>query len=102
LQEVAVLVMDNASFRHCERIEQMCLDAGVKLLYLPPYSPDLNSIEEFFAEPKTFIKKEWHEFETTPHQNFKTFLERCIDVVGSRRGSAYGHFRHSGVAVKEF
>lgn len=32
--------MDNASFHHSERLAQMCVDAGVKLVYLPPYSPD--------------------------------------------------------------
>lgn len=51
----SVLVMDNASFHRSERIEQLCLDKGVKLVYLPPYSPDLNPIEEFFAELKAFI-----------------------------------------------
>jgi transposase len=45
----SVLVMDNASLHHTERIAQMCANAGVKLMYLPPCSPDLNSIEEFFA-----------------------------------------------------
>jgi hypothetical protein len=35
----------------------------------------LNPIEEFFAELKAFIKKEWHEFEENPHQDFKIFLE---------------------------
>lgn len=49
--------MDNASFHHTDRIAQMCTEAGVKLIYLPPYSPDLNPIEEFFAELKAFIKK---------------------------------------------
>jgi len=49
--------MDNASFHHTERIKQMCDLAGVKLVYLPPYSPDLNPIEEFFSELKAFIKK---------------------------------------------
>ena len=52
----SVLVMDNASFHRTERIEQMCADAGVKLVYLAPYSPDLNPIEEFFAELKKLIK----------------------------------------------
>jgi transposase len=52
----SVLVMDNASFHHTERLEQICTDAGVKLMYLPTYSPDLNPIEEFFAELKQFIK----------------------------------------------
>jgi transposase len=49
--------MDNASFHHTDGILQMCEDAGVILLYLPPYSPDLNPIEEFFAELKAFIKR---------------------------------------------
>ena len=30
--------------------------AGIKLVYLPPYSPDFNPNEEFFAELKTFVK----------------------------------------------
>ena len=55
----SMLVMDNASFRHSERVEQLCADAGVKLAYLPPYSPDLNPIEEFFAVLKVFIRKQW-------------------------------------------
>jgi transposase len=59
----SVLVMDNASFHHTERIEQKCDDAGVKLMYLPPYSPELNPIEEFFAELKAFIKRSWGTYE---------------------------------------
>ena len=52
----SVLVMDNASFHHSEQIEQRCSEAKVKLVFLPPYSPDLNPIEEFFAELKAFIR----------------------------------------------
>ena len=36
----SVLVMDNVSFHHSEKLEQMCFDKGVKLVYFPPYSPD--------------------------------------------------------------
>jgi hypothetical protein len=53
----SVLVMDNASFHHSAQIKQLCSKARVKLLYLPPYSLDLNPIKEFFAELKTFIKR---------------------------------------------
>ena len=59
----SVLIMDNASFHHSKKIEQMCRDAGVILIFLPPSSPDLNPIEEFFAELKAFIKREWIIFE---------------------------------------
>jgi transposase len=55
--------MDNASFYWIERIKQLCYEAGVKIVYLPPYSLDLNPIEEFFAKLKAFIKKNWQAFE---------------------------------------
>lgn len=98
----SVIIMDNASFHRTERVKQMCLSAGVKLLYLPPYSADLNPIEEFFAELKQFIKHRWYEYEENPGQGYDTFLEWCVGVVGSRTQSAEGHFRHAGVLVDEY
>jgi transposase len=62
----SVLVMDNPSFHHSDRIKTLCADAGVELLYLPPYSPDFNPIEEFFAELKAYIKKAWSAYEENP------------------------------------
>jgi transposase len=97
----SVLVMDNASFHHTERIEQMCHDAGVKLVYLPPYSPDLNPIEEFFAELKAFIRRHWQIYEDDLEQGFDAFLEWCIDMVGGNERSAKGHFRHAGLKIEE-
>lgn len=98
----SVVVMDNASFHHSERISQMCADAGVKLVYLPPYSPDLNPIEEFFAELKSFIKRNWSYYEVDPDQGFDTFLAWCIDMVGARKESARGHFRQSGLKIETY
>ncbi len=93
----SVLIIDKASFHHSERIDQMCLDAGVKLVYLPPYSPDLNPIEEFFAELKVFIRKNWKGYADNPEQEFGAFLEWCISVAGGRKQNAEGHFRHAGL-----
>jgi transposase len=92
--------MDNASFHRSDRIEDMCMEAGVKLVYLPPYSPDLNPIEEFFAELKAFIRRNWVRYEENQEQGFHSFLERCIEAVGSRKKSALGHFRHAGVDIQ--
>jgi transposase len=97
----SVLVMDNASFHHSERIEQMCQDAGVKLIYLPPYSPDLKPIEEFFTELKAFIKRNWQVYEADQNQGFDGFLDWCIDIVGRKEQSAKGHFRYAGWEVEE-
>jgi transposase len=57
----SVLIMDKASFHHSEKIQQLCDDAGVVLLYLPPYSPDSNPIEEFFGKLKMYIRQVWDE-----------------------------------------
>ncbi len=97
----SVLVMNNASFHYSERIEQMCICAGVKLVYLPPYSPDLNPIEEFFAELKSFIKRNWKSYEDDPDKDFQVFLEWCIDVVGSKVQNVQGHFRHAGLTIEQ-
>jgi transposase len=96
----SVIVMDNASFHHSEKIKQLCSQARVHLVYLPPYSPDLNPIEEFFSELKAFIRRHWKSYEEHPAQGFDFFLEWCIDVVGAREQSAEGHFRNSGLAIE--
>lgn len=63
------------------------------------YVDDLNPIEEFFAELKTFIRRKWNVCKEDPEQDFGVFLERYINTVGSRKRSAEGHFRHAGVVI---
>ena len=97
----SVIIMDNASFHHSGRVRQLCSDAGVRLLYLPPYSPDFNPIEEFFAELKAYIKKAWPGYENDPDQGFHAFLRRCVHDVGAKQESAEGHFRHAGITIEK-
>jgi len=97
----SIIIIENASFHHTEGVEQLCHDAGVKLLLLPPYSPDLNPIEEFFAELKVSIKRKWNEYAERPAQGFDSFLEWCVNVVGARVSNAEGHFRHAGITVED-
>jgi transposase len=52
LPPASVLVMDNASFHKGSQMQQAITDAGHKILYLPPYSPDLNPIEHKWAQAK--------------------------------------------------
>ena len=100
--ENSVIVMDNASFRHLERIREMYEKAGVKLVYLPPYSPDFNPIEEFFSELKAFIKRNWTLYMNMTdrsHASFAKFLRFCVDEVGSSTISARGHFKNACIDV---
>jgi hypothetical protein len=57
----------------------------------------LNPIENFFAELKSFIKRNWSYCEVDPDQGFDVFLAWCIDTVSAKQESARGHFRHSGL-----
>lgn len=57
LQPGQVVILDNATFHHGGRIAQLLASVGCCLLYLPPYSPDLNRIEKCWAWLKSRIRK---------------------------------------------
>ena len=57
LDRGTVIVMDNASFHSKKRLISAAQNAGCKLLFLPPYSPELNPIQHFWAWPKRFLRK---------------------------------------------
>jgi transposase len=52
-----VVVMDNLSAHKGSRVRELIEARGCELLYLPPYSPDFNPIEEAFAKFKTLLRK---------------------------------------------
>jgi transposase len=52
-----VVVMDNLSAHKVAGIEAAIRARGASLLYLPPYSPDLNPIEQAFAKLKALLRK---------------------------------------------
>lgn len=51
------VIVDNATFHHGGRITQLIEAAGCQMMYLPPYSPDLNRIEKCWAWLKSRIRK---------------------------------------------
>ncbi len=58
-----VVVMDNATFHKGGRIQQLIQKAGCQLLYLPPYSPDLNKIENCWSWLKSRIRHQLEKFD---------------------------------------
>lgn len=52
-----IVILDNLSSHKLGGVERAVLAAGATLLYLPPYSPDLNPIEKFFSKLKTLLRK---------------------------------------------
>jgi DDE superfamily endonuclease len=68
--------------------------AGVVLEYLPPYSPDLNPIEEAFAEMKQWMRK--HNELQAGYPDFPGFLEAALMYIQHKAGN---HFRSAGIAI---
>jgi transposase len=52
-----IVVMDNLSSHKALAVRQAIEAAGARLLYLPPYSPDFNPIENAFAKLKALLRK---------------------------------------------
>jgi len=53
----SVIVMDNARFHQKKALCEMAVKAKCHVLFLPPYSPDLNPIENFWAWIKARLRK---------------------------------------------
>jgi transposase len=87
-----IVVMDNLPAHKNEDVRKIIEAAGAKLLYLPPYSPDLNPIEMAFAKLKAHLR---------------TAAERSIPALWDRIGTVLdlfsadqcqNFFRHAGYA----
>jgi transposase len=65
-----IVMMDNLSSHKNKAVRHAIRSLGGKLIYLPPYSPDLNPIEQAFSKLKTLLRKE----------NARTIegIEKCI------------------------
>jgi transposase len=50
------LVMDNVAFHKIQVVQELARNAHIRIMYLPPYSPFLNPIEELFAKWKVMIR----------------------------------------------
>ena len=52
-----MVVLDNLSAHKVPGVSEAIEAAGARLLYLPPYSPDFNPIEQLFAKLKALLRK---------------------------------------------
>jgi transposase len=57
LEPGQVVVMDNLGAHRPRRVRDLVEERGCELIYLPPYSPDLNPVEEAFSKVKHLLRK---------------------------------------------
>ena len=57
LNDNSVLIMDNMKSHYAKAVKNLLDSSGVRYIYLPPYSPDLNPIEKLWSKVKSFLRK---------------------------------------------
>jgi len=85
-----VVVMDKLSAHKGGRVRELVEELGCEVLFLPPYSPELNPIEEAFAKLKALLRR-------AGARTCEALIEamgRALDAVTAR--DARGFFEHCG------
>ncbi|EJD44708.1 hypothetical protein AURDEDRAFT_22843, partial [Auricularia subglabra TFB-10046 SS5] len=62
------------------------------LLFIPPYSPEFNPIEESFLSVKAWIRRHYARFQTSPFPR-EDLEEACMTITAEK---AHGYFVHAG------
>lgn len=89
----SVVILDNASIHHVEEITEIIEEvAGARLLFLPPYSPDLNPLEEVFSKIKGIMKTYDSLFQATNMP--RALLTLAFDMV--TREDCDSYIAHAG------
>ena len=68
----SILIMDNCSVHHVNEVREVLQQAGILVLFLPPYSPDLNPLEEAFSYVKQYLRR---------HDELLQAISDPIDVI---------------------
>jgi transposase len=74
------LVMDNARYQRCQLVLEKARQLGIELLFLPPYSPNLNLIERLWR----FVRKEC--LYSTSYEHFEVFKQAITQCLAETTG----------------
>ena len=90
----SVLILDNASIHHVERIYQLAEAKGCLLWFLPAYSPDLNPIEEVFSKVKAVIKNNEIAFQSCANDTLSLLMYAAFTSV--TQADCHNYILHTG------
>lgn len=74
----SILIMDNCSIHHTQETKELLESTGILVIFLPPYSPDYNPVEELFSYLKYYLKE---------HDEVIQVTNQPIDIINSAFGS---------------
>jgi transposase len=88
-----VLVMDNLAVHKVQRILERIDAAGIRVLFLPPYSPDYNPIEKMWSKVKALVR-------AAEARTFETIAEAVGKALRKvSREDCHGFFKSCGYAT---
>jgi transposase len=75
-----VVIMDNARYQRCALVEETARKLGVQIIFLPPYSPNLNLIERLWK----FVKKKalYNQYYSC-YELFHKSISNCLEQTGT-------------------
>ena len=88
-----VLIMDNLKAHQVAGVAAACAVAGVRRLYLPPYSPDFSPIEECWSKVKTLLRAK----AARTLEALEQAIAEALAAITSQE--AHGWFAHAGYRV---
>ncbi len=88
-----IVIMDNLPAHKVAGIRDLIEECGAKLIYLPPYSPDLNPIEKCWSKIKTYLRKA----KARTRAELEKALSEALLLITSE--DAQGWFRSCGYAI---
>lgn len=88
-----VVVMDNLPAHKVKGIRELIQERGARLIYLPPYSPDLNPIEKCWSKIKTFLRAA----KARTRADLEKALAEALQLISPK--DAEGWFRSCGYTI---
>ena len=92
----ATVVWDNYSIHKGKEIERAIIAAGAKLIYLPPYSPDFNPIENCWSKIKNYLRS----FGAKNYKDLDLAISEAYRQVSSK--DIRNWFAHSCYCISPF
>ncbi len=87
-----IVIMDNLPAHKVAGVRELIEATGARLLYLPPYSPDLNPIEQLFAKLKALLRK-------AAERSIPALWDRIGEILNSIASTeCTNYLRHAGYA----
>ena len=95
LQPGHVVILDNLAAHKVEGVRQLIESRGAQLLYLPPYSPDFNPIEQAWSKVKQLLRA----VKARVLQQLEPAVAQALAAITAQNAQAF--FRHCGYGIQQ-